>query len=539
MSVNQSTQSELRYIKRQNLTQESKIIGNYYRDILRSYGVDCNYYKLKIPYPEVFKTVVDQNNIIRAAYGEDPDPNYKISAEMITYMEVENDIFQLNKFGAFPNTNVNFYFDSNDFATSLAYKLGQYKEYKIDEQIVEIEFTANESESFQDLIIPFTSKILSGKCNIPFGGDFEFEMNKKSSIPVEVLETTTLKLDFPVNEYIYKSFNYSLSSKSADDIVLKFDFIVKEEYPGTYKLRGNLNGAILFRDLSKISKYSEEIHPEAGDVVTIDFPDAKSREQYQITEADNINLASDGINPLLHRYIWKCKAIRFVPNASTEIPEKNESDARIQEKFDFDNAASEVISKKISEYPNNEDDIYGGYERNQPYQDINNISESKKQILLDSISDSGSLISIMEFSNGAALKTNGFDLFFKSPSNRWFKLTQFALNGRFLNPASEEIDFLKVTDNMLVFTNIVGDQSVLCKNIHEKEEFIELSATKLEEEFCLVSLKNLTSFGNGYNDLNRNGDSFYKFANSKTLLFSIGENLYCKLGDENSIFKLN
>ena len=96
MAVNQNNLDELRYIRRQNLTQESKIMGNYYRDILRSYGVDCNYYKLKIPYPEVFKTVVDKNNIVRAAYGEDPDPNYKISAEMITYMEVENDIFQLN-----------------------------------------------------------------------------------------------------------------------------------------------------------------------------------------------------------------------------------------------------------------------------------------------------------------------------------------------------------------------------------------------------------------------------------------------------------
>jgi len=537
MAVNQNDLNELRYIRRENLKQESKIVGNWYRDLLRSYGVDCNYYKLKLPYPEVFKTVVDQNNIVRAAYGEDPDPNYKVSAEMITYMEVENDIFQLNKFGAFPSTNVNFYFDSKDFATSLAYKLGQYKEYPIDEQQIEIEFEADEADKFENLTVPFACAILSGECVIPFGDDFEFDLNKKASIPVDVVSTSEPKLDFPVNEYIYKSFNYTLSASIADEIVLRFDFIVKETKPGLYKLTGTLKGVVLFRDLSLVSKYSEEIHPEVGDVITIDFPDAKSREQYKITEAVDINLASDGINPLLHRYIWKCKAIRYVPNASNEIPEKNLANERVLEKMDADNFASEIIAKKISEYPNNEDDIYGGYERNEPFADLNNVSESKKKILLDSISDSGSLIDIMVFGNGAALKTNGFDLYFKSPVNNWFKLTQFRLNGSFLE-TDEEIDFLKASDDMLVFVNVMGEQSVLCKSFMEKDELLELSATTLESEFCLVSLKNLTTFGNGYQNLNEKGDTFFKFANCNTKLMSVGENLYANMGN-GAILKLN
>ena len=93
------------------MEQESKLMRGYYRDIIRSYGVDCRYYKRSTMFPEVFNAVVNKNNIIRAAYGYEPDPNFQLSAEMITYMEVENDIFQLNKFGAFPSTNVNFYFD--------------------------------------------------------------------------------------------------------------------------------------------------------------------------------------------------------------------------------------------------------------------------------------------------------------------------------------------------------------------------------------------------------------------------------------------
>jgi len=52
MSVRQSKVSEIRYMKRQHLEEEAKMVGNYYRDILRQYGIDCNYYKLKVPYLE-------------------------------------------------------------------------------------------------------------------------------------------------------------------------------------------------------------------------------------------------------------------------------------------------------------------------------------------------------------------------------------------------------------------------------------------------------------------------------------------------------
>lgn len=124
MSVIQSTQPELRYIKRENLEQEARIIGNYYRDLIRSYGVDCIYCKLDTSEFENFKKVIDQNTILKQAYGYNISPDYSLSAHTLTYMEVENDIFQLNKFGLNPNIDVNFYFESTDFACALATKLG-------------------------------------------------------------------------------------------------------------------------------------------------------------------------------------------------------------------------------------------------------------------------------------------------------------------------------------------------------------------------------------------------------------------------------
>jgi len=77
--------------------------------------------------------------LLNHAYGYNISPDYSMSAEMLSYMEVEQDIFQINKFGYNPDANVTFYFDSNDFACALASKLGQYKELSIDENEVECE----------------------------------------------------------------------------------------------------------------------------------------------------------------------------------------------------------------------------------------------------------------------------------------------------------------------------------------------------------------------------------------------------------------
>lgn len=45
-----------------------------------------------------------------------------------------------------------------------------------------------------------------------------------------------------------------------------------------YVLKGYLHGSILFHDLAKVGKYMEMIHPDVGDIVTIDFPDENNRQ---------------------------------------------------------------------------------------------------------------------------------------------------------------------------------------------------------------------------------------------------------------------
>lgn len=59
MSVLQSAQPEIRYIRRKNLEEESRVIGNYYRDLIRQYGIDCTYYKLNVQDFQNFRQIID------------------------------------------------------------------------------------------------------------------------------------------------------------------------------------------------------------------------------------------------------------------------------------------------------------------------------------------------------------------------------------------------------------------------------------------------------------------------------------------------
>ena len=44
---------------------------NYMSDMIKAYGLDINYYKLKPLYPEIFKPILDSNHLSIHAYGEE------------------------------------------------------------------------------------------------------------------------------------------------------------------------------------------------------------------------------------------------------------------------------------------------------------------------------------------------------------------------------------------------------------------------------------------------------------------------------------
>ena len=98
----------------------------------------------------------------------------------------------------------------------------------------------------------------------------------------------------------------------------------------------------MFYNMFKIGKYLEKIHPEVGDLITIDFPDERNSERYQVTDCYDKSLQSDGISPLLHKYIWKCKGRRYA-NTYDDI-EMNEADKKLLEKQQFEQVVEEQVT---------------------------------------------------------------------------------------------------------------------------------------------------------------------------------------------------
>lgn len=184
----------IRYIRRRNLEEEARVIGNYYKDIIQQYGIDCRYWKLNTSEFQDFKKNIDQNTVLKRAYGYDITPVYDVSADMVAYAEIDQDIFNLNKYGYNPNTDINLIFDSTQFACDMAPKVGVYKEYDIYRREVYCEVPRFDSSSISSSTIDghtlssavsddvwpyelglgmaetYTCGILSGKCAVCFLG---------------------------------------------------------------------------------------------------------------------------------------------------------------------------------------------------------------------------------------------------------------------------------------------------------------------------------------------------------------------------------
>ena len=171
MAIIQQKERELRYGRLQNLQQEAAVSANYMRDMIRAYGVDLKYYKLKCPYPEVFKPILDMNNLTMHAYGYDPTPEYEVETPLIAYWQFSDDTLVLNAYGIQPNRVAKCWIDATDFAIAFAKKLAEYKEYPIDRSRI-IEVTFDNAQDFIDNIdklqLEFRSDLFNGECSPVF-----------------------------------------------------------------------------------------------------------------------------------------------------------------------------------------------------------------------------------------------------------------------------------------------------------------------------------------------------------------------------------
>lgn len=560
MAILQSKEAEVRFAKRKNLEQEAKMIGDWYRDCIRMYGVDCVYHKLDTSVFENYKGNIDRNVVLQQAYGYNISPDYSLTADMLTYMDVQSDIFQLNKLGLAPDAEIDFVFDSNDFACALANKLGQYKEYKIKEtevicevpdlndQMIEVRDPETgeilERRYLSSDLLPYSlglgyaetyeTDILSGKLSVEL---YSYEYDKETTVVVHPYEHGDAKVEFPTNPYLYKSFKHHLQNDSYLETLVFLTYKVSKVQTGVgetkqpiYKsiLRGRIHGAVLFYDITAMGKYMDKIHPEIGDVVCIDFPDEKNREQYEITDCYDKQLTPTGISPLLHKYVWKCKAKRYINSGEDLGEDKNQGNEQVQEKHDYAQTVEDQVGKDLTLYPNGEDAAYGGYDadRIKPTYDKQVIDPKKRQKY--DIIEGDECLHLVQFGCGSRLVTDGYDLIFVDRNDEAYIVSKKLLEQRYHGACCESnLKWLKASKDCITFTTVGGESNMLVQDERANPEELEL---------CLNSLFDKTQDEAG--SLDKNGDCFIKFKNTRTYMWATGDNLFAHLESDGRLYKL-
>ena len=539
MSVIQSKQNEVRYLKRKALEEESRIIGNALRDQIRQYGVDCNYYKLNTNDFLDFKTIIDTNAILKKAYGYELNPDYTLSAQMITYADVQQDIFLLNKIGVNPNVEIDFNFDRIDFACALAPKCGRLKEYKIDQTNYICQIPDADQLSVQPYEIGISSlshpqyhcDILSGSFRALISS---YNYGEEQTIVCDPYEHTSFNVSFPANNDLYRSLKYKIQNDDYIETLIyltyKVDKVMVNAVSSVNVLSGYVHGSLLFYDIDMLGKYAEIIHPSVGDIIEIDFPDDKNREKYEITDCYDKQLTQDGINPLLHKYIWKCKARRYVNSFEDNTPQSI-ADDKVEEMNKYNMVVEEEVMDAISKYDAlsgniKEDSVYGGYDG--VIDQYDNQAPKPQYDKYDFIDD-GTAIDLIRFACGSRLVTDGYALIFMNKAGEFYQITTNSIKLPDYSCMFEQnLKWLKATDSEVVFINVEGESTaIVC----------DIEATQGQLEICLDSL-----FDKSLNDgkpLNCNDQNFYKFAGTRTYMWSDGDHLYVKLASNKELYQID
>ena len=385
--------NNLRYIKRTQLAEEQRLMANYYQDIVRSYGIDVLYIKRDNDYAT---SGVNSDTI----YGQQTNATYSLSTNMITYMEVDNSILAINGLGLVPTDEVTFYFAINDFAASFANNLSQYAEYPIEPTSGYISYDATHIHKH------YESEIMHGSFDYTFVSGATSGVN----IPLTLTGESVLTYLYLTNPYLHTSFASTVSGGYASsNLYLTFN---KGMYGGYNRTFYSTSGYVLYSDLQLALKHITKIHPSVGDIVRIDFPGYEQLEEYELTEVFSRRPTNEGVNPLLGKYVWKCKAMRRVSSyekiANNDIQGENATEDLMDviKKTQHNNIS---VYANINDYTTTGDDaVYGGYTAADQL-----ALDPDRYIDTDILSGTSILQS---FNNGTSLLTDGYDLYFQHGS---------------------------------------------------------------------------------------------------------------------------
>jgi hypothetical protein len=342
--------TDLRYIRRRNLKHEQNIQKEYFREIVHSYGIDLRYFRKYLDFYQ------SPSGIANYTYGEDPTATYYLSGDMICYMEMMGDAFLLSKFGIETDGDCAIYFTIDDFNEQFRDKIGI---------TMPTHFRSDLYSEIEHSTALLTGVVqgdgLSGEVRINVApvasGDFIQGVRE----PI-IIYPNAVNPDVKGPAY-YDYGQYDSTGFLTGDI---YGFT---DASGNGWVSGSIDGEILHTtkpaELRNITW--EDISPQVGDFFRIDFEET-NQEEYEITRVHDRNLQTDGLNPLLGKYIWRCDCVRRDPSHEEVIGDIQEE--HLTTDRGEQNIWHEDISNEIFEYDTqpvdevdgiNSDSVYGDY----------------------------------------------------------------------------------------------------------------------------------------------------------------------------------
>lgn len=347
---NIQTIDKIRYLKRSNLESEQRIVKEWYRDLISSYGIDTTYFRKELDF---YKT--PSGLMANYTYGESPTSTYYLSGSMVVYMEMMGDAFLLNKFGIETDGDAAVYFTIEDFTEQYRDQIGTITSANISTTITS---TVSAYSGLISGLIDTDALTGVTSANITFSTSGDVSGSFDNSINVALN---------PVNDDI-KLPNYYAYGERATTGTLNGTYSGTLDASGNGDVSGNVSGWIYyFIPPAELAGPDFEIAPQVGDFFRIDF-EPGNNEEYIITRIHDRNLQTDGLNPLIGKYIWRCDAVRRDPSYETVIgDDQEEPDTRDDS---FQNNLHETVSNDIFNYETEDvddvdgtdsDAVYGNY----------------------------------------------------------------------------------------------------------------------------------------------------------------------------------
>ena len=358
--------SDLRFMAKDNLKHQQKIMGENYRDIIHNYGIDVTYFRRLIE-SELDTYTGNLSSDIRHIYNDGSTDSYWLSADMIIYLDIQGDSYLLSKFGIQTEADGAAYFTVDDFTEKFVDDIGE-------------QVTGILSGTFDTPFVScyYDNKVMTSGWLSGIIGNADISGIVKEDCYSHLHDFYATNSHFlsglnvipeVVNSDIFKPsyYDYERTISGDNGWYCTYSGHVDDNWIG--HATGVMSGTYIYNTRFHEKNHKKlPIRPQVGDFFRMNDFQEDNPEEYEITEMTDRNLMSDGISPLLGTYIWKMNVVRREPSYEEILDGKGDQEEPDTLSQLDNNKWDDLVGDEIFDYDKQEidgqkdvDNVYGDF----------------------------------------------------------------------------------------------------------------------------------------------------------------------------------